>query len=173
MGERFTELYEKYADAVFRYCLLKVSDREKAVEITQETFTKYWDLLSKEKEITDDKALVFKIAHNLVIDWYRKKKPMSLEAFSEGNDDFGEEFVPMQDSAKLDIELETEARYLLKKVDDLPKSYRQAIYLKYVEGMDNAEIARVLGIKESAAAVRVHRGIEELKKMTDYKKLDE
>lgn len=167
--DKFIELYEKNSDPVFRYCVLRIADREIAVELTQEAFTKYWDELTKGKKIENARALLFRIIHNLVIDWYRKKKSISLEALAEASETDTEEFIRPEDGAKIDLEMETESRFLLEKINNLSKSYRQAIYLKYVEGMDNSEIAKVLGIKESAAAVRVHRGIEELKKITDYK----
>jgi len=166
--ERFIDLYNKYGDAVFRYCILRIADRETALDITQESFTKLWDEIAKGKIVENSRAFLFKITRNLVIDWYRKKKAVSLEEIAESKEEDLEEVIPLEDNAKYLSEIEVEGRYLLKKIDELPKSYREPLYLKYVEGMNNEEISKILNTKESATAVRIHRGIEELKKITGY-----
>lgn len=148
-----------------------MSDRDTAIDITQEVFTKYWDVLVGEEKVKNDKALIFKIARNLIIDNYRKKKTCSLDSIIDPEDeDRVEEFLLIEDNKKYEIEMETEARFLLNKIIELPKSYQQVIYLRYVEGMKPDEIAKVLGISINAASVKIHRGIEELKKITGYDK---
>ena len=172
MKEKFISIYNKLADSVFRYCIFRVSDRDIAIDITQETFTKYWDVLAEKQKITSDRALIFTIARNLIIDHYRKKKSVSLEALTETNDneegESVEEFILLENNKKYEIELETEARFLINKIIELPKSYQQVVYLRYVEDLRPEEIAKVLGISVNATSVKIHRGIEELKKITGY-----
>jgi len=163
-------VYEKNADSVFRYCFLRVSEREIAIDIMQDTFTKYWNVLLKGEKVENDTALLFTIAKNLIIDWYRKKKSVSLDALSENDDgDDFEEFSLIDDTKNI-IELETEGRYLIDSIKKLSKSYQQAVYLRYVEDLSPVEIGKILGVSESAASVRIHRGIDELKKITGYLK---
>jgi RNA polymerase sigma-70 factor (ECF subfamily) len=167
--DKFISLYNKLSDSVFRYCIFRISDRDVALDITQETFTKYWDALAGGQKIRNDRALIFTIARNLIIDHYRKHKACSLEAMTEDNEaESVEEFILIEDNKKYEIELETEARFLINKIIELPKSYQQAIYLRYVEDLRPEEIAKILGISVSATSVRIHRGIEELKKLTRY-----
>ena len=169
MKEKFISLYNKLSDSVFRYCVFRISDRDVALDITQDTFTKYWDVLAEGQKVKNDKALIFTIARNLIIDYYRKKKSVSLEAMTETEDgESFEDFVLVEDNKKYEIELETEARFLISKIIDLPKSYQQIIYLRYVEGMSPDDIAKILGISVDAVSVRIHRGIEGLKKITGY-----
>lgn len=163
MKNGFIKLYNQYADAVFRYCFLRISDREIAVDITQDAFTKYWDVLSQGEKIGNERALLFKIAKNLVIDWYRKKKAVSLEALTED-----EEFVFPEESSKISLEFEAEARFLIEKIKNLSKSYQQIIYLRFVEGMNIEEISKITEITKNTVSVRIHRGLEELKKITKY-----
>src|SRR6187549_1040755 len=147
--------------------MFRISNRDVAIDITQDAFTKYWDTISSGQDVKNDKALIFKITRNLIIDYYRKKKSLSLEALMETDDgESFEEFVLEKDNKRNEIELETEARFLISKITELPKSYQQIIYLRYIEGMGPEEIAKVLGISVSATSVRIHRGIEELKKIT-------
>jgi RNA polymerase sigma-70 factor (ECF subfamily) len=167
--EKFISIYNKLSDSVFRYCIFRISDRDVALDITQETFTKYWDTLSAGEKINSDRALIFTIARNLIIDHYRKHKSCSLESLSETEDGENiEEFTLIEDNQKCEIELETEARFLISKIKELPKSYQQIIYLRYVEDMKPDEIAKILGISVGAVSVRIHRGIEGLKKITGY-----
>lgn len=168
MKEQFISTYNKLSDSVFRYCMFRVSNRDVALDITQDAFTKYWDTLSKGQDIKNDKALIFTITRNLIIDYYRKKKSVSLEALIETDNGEVEEFVLEKDDKKNEIEIETEGRFLINKIQALPKSYQQIIYLRYVEGMSPEEISKILGISVSATSVRIHRGIEELKKITGY-----
>ena len=169
MKEKFISLYNKLSDSVFRYCVFRISDRDVALDITQDTFTKYWDVLAEGQKVKNDKALICTIARNLIIDYYRKKKSVSLEAMTETEDgESFEDFVLVEDNKKYEIELETEARFLISKIIDLPKSYQQIIYLRYVEGMSPDDIAKILGISVDAVSVRIHRGIEGLKKITGY-----
>ena len=169
MKNKFISIYNKLSDSVFRYCIFRISDRDVALDITQDTFTKYWDVLAKGQNIKNDKALIFTIARNLIIDHYRKKKSVSLDALSETDDDEPvEEFVLIDGNKKYDIEIETEGRFLISKIIELPKSYQQIMYLRYVEGMNPDEIAKIIGISTNATSVKIHRGIAELKKITGY-----
>ena len=171
MKEQFISNYNKLSDSVFRYCIFRISDREMALDITQEAFTKYWDALAAGQNVKNDKALIFTIVRNLIIDYYRKKKSLSLEALMENEDgESFEEFVLEPSNKKYEIELETEGRFLINSIKNLPKSYQQIMYLRYVEGMNPDEISKILGISINATSVRIHRGIEELKKITGYDK---
>ena len=172
MKDKFISVYNKLSDQVFRYCIFRISDRDAALDITQDVFTKYWDALSEGQKIKSDRALIFTIARNLIIDHYRKTKSVSLDALTESNEDDEEknieEFIVMENNKKYEIELETEGRFLINKIIELPKAYQQIIYLRYAEGMNPKEIAKIMGISENAASVRIHRGIEELRKITGY-----
>lgn len=149
--------------------MFRISDRDIALDITQEAFTKYWDTISNGQVVKNDKALIFTITRNLIIDYYRKKKSVSLESLTETEDGENfENFVLEVDNKKNEIEMETEARFLINKIQELPKSYQQIIYLRYVEDMSPEEISKILGISANATSVRIHRGIEELKKITGY-----
>ena len=167
MKERFAKIYEDHSDSIFRYCFLRVSDRNVAIDITQDVFMRYWNSLIQKSDISNDKAFLFTIARNAIIDWYRKKKSFSLEALQEERDEF-EEFVLLPDDAHNMQELDAEARFLLDKIKELPPTAQQILYLRYIEDMKPKEIAKILKISENAVSVRIHRGIEDLRKITGY-----
>lgn len=166
LQSKFSETYERESDAIFRFCLVRVSDREQALDLVQETFSRHWKALLAGKPMTNERAFLFTIAHNLIIDWYRKKKSLSLEGM--GNPDSDEPFEPPQEGASVSLELEAEGRFLVDAIGKLGASYRQPVYLRYVEGLSPPEIGKILGISTNAASVRINRGLEELRKITGY-----
>src|SRR3989344_2415025 len=84
---KFKTIYEKESDAIFRFCLVRVSDREQALDITQETFLRLWQNLFEGKEIRNERAFTFTIANHLIIDWYRKKKSIPFHNMKNKNED--------------------------------------------------------------------------------------
>lgn len=165
--KRFTQVYERESDTLFRFCLLRVSDREKALDITQEAFTKLWRSFLLEKEVENPKALVFTIARNLIIDWYRKKKTLSLESLSSDEDE--REFDVGDEKATLAIEHHAEVRHVLELLNQLPAEYREAVYLRFVEGLNPRDIAQVLDTSPNVVSVRITRGLATLRGLLGIK----
>ena len=168
LKDLFSNLYKAESNAVFRFCLLRVSDFERAMDLTQETFARVWRSISKGARLENERAFIFTVARHLIIDWYRKKKDISLEMFTTTTDDKNE---GLELNVKLDDrdeELAAEGRYLLGLIDKLGPSYREAVHLRYVEGLPPSDIAKILNITENAASVRVNRGLAELKRLSGY-----
>ena len=107
--KRFSDIYNQESDALFRFCMLRVSDREKALDITQEAFTRLWSSISSGKSIENPRALVFVIARNLIIDWYRRTKSISLESLTQ--EDGEKEFDAPDQKATLEIETSANAKH--------------------------------------------------------------
>ena len=166
LKQQFLEVYKANSDAVFRYCLFRISSEEAAIDMTQDVFMKFWDSLISGKEIRNERAFIFMIARNLVIDFYRKKKSVSLDAILDENEDSS--FMASEGSLKEDIEMSSEARFVLDKISELDPKDQQIVYLRYVEGLQPKDIAEVLGISPNAVSVRVIRGIDKLRHITGY-----
>jgi RNA polymerase sigma-70 factor (ECF subfamily) len=82
----FVESFSEYGDAIFRFCMVKVSNVELAEDMTQEVFVKYWQYLRDGKEMTNTRSFLYTIANNMAKDWYKKKKDYSLnEMMESGN----------------------------------------------------------------------------------------
>jgi len=163
--EIFKKVYEEESDTIFRFCLTRVSDREQALDITQETFLRLWKSLLEEKKILNPRAFLFTITRNLIIDWYRKKKSISLDKMLDNKD---EPYDVVDEKATNNIDLRAEGRYLLGKISELSEIYQDSIYLRFVEDMSPEEIGKVLNISTNTASVRISRGLEELRKKTGY-----
>src|SRR6185369_164461 len=75
----FLEAYDTYADALYKHCFFRVYSATRAEELVQDTFMKTWDYLAKGKDIENLRAFLYKTANNLIIDYSRKKREISLE----------------------------------------------------------------------------------------------
>jgi len=158
----FEEAYKEESDAIFRFCLIRVSSREQALDITQETFLRFWQTLTTGKKILNNKAFLFTIARRLVIDWYRKKKSLSLEDMASEEEDF---VAPDKETSEENLFVGIEGRYVLDKIKELPSAYREPLYLRFVEDLSPPEIAKILGVSTNATSVRINRGMVELRKI--------
>jgi len=163
MTKQFMDLYNSQSDAVFRYCFFRVSDREQCKDIVQEAFTRLWDAFVKDVEnIKNPRALLFRITSNLIIDWYRKKKSVSLDNLLESDKiEFG---LQIADNSYEQMEIQSEGKIFLKYISSLDATYQQVVYLRYVEDMSPKEIADITGLSVNVVSVRINRGIEILKK---------
>lgn len=172
MIDTFEKIYEHESDAIFRFCLVRVSNREQALDITQDTFLRFWQSLEKKEDILNNRAFLFTIAHRLIIDWYRKKKSFSLDHMLSVDNEGGYDVLD-EKSTKDNSLFGAEGRFLLEKINMLDLSYRNPVYLRFVEDLSPGEIGEILGISANAASVRINRGIGELKKITGYQNIEE
>lgn len=157
MDNTFDEAYEKYADMVFRFAVMKVSDRDIAKDITQDTFVKTWDFVAKGKRVESWRAFLMKTARNLIIDHYRRKKADSLDTMQEAGFD-PEDNNPTGGGA----ETYAESRIAMEAIQKLDDTHRDIIWLRFVEEMGPKEIADMLDLTENVVSVRVHRGKQQL-----------
>ncbi|MHB8871395.1 MAG: RNA polymerase sigma factor [Candidatus Doudnabacteria bacterium] len=161
----FEKTYNEFADSIFRHCFFRVSNREVAKDLTQETFVRTWQALEKGKEIENIKAFLYKVATNLIIDYYRKHKEVSLDSLQEKGVDFVKEGRQAPDFMDLQV--------VLKEVHSLPEKYRQVLMMRYLEDLSVIEIADVIGASENTVSVQIHRGIQMLKKNLNVEQFNE
>ncbi|HEY4505053.1 MAG TPA: RNA polymerase sigma factor [Candidatus Paceibacterota bacterium] len=155
--QEFKEMFETSSDAIFRHIYMRVHERELARDLTQDSFTRLWQAMREGKEIENMRAFLYRIAHNIVIDYYRKKKDESLDALTEqGFDPVGETANAFMAGAEF-----AEFRRALLRI---PDNYRDAVTMRYVDEMFPEEIAGILGISPGAVSVRINRGVEMLRK---------
>ena len=163
MEQVFISAYDEYADAIFRHCFFRVSDRERAKELSQEVFVRAWEYLKKhsDDEVENMQALLYHIARNLIIDEYRgrKKQSVSLDVLNE------EDGFDPADNGHEEIIRASEMGEVKKAMEELPDHFREDLLLRYVDDMGVKDVAELLGEKENAISVRIHRGIAELRKI--------
>lgn len=82
-SEIFIKAYGDYEKSLLRRSFFKVSDKVLAEDLVQITFLKTWEYLIKTGKIDSMKAFLFHVLNNLIIDEYRKQKPVSLDVLTE------------------------------------------------------------------------------------------
>lgn len=163
----FLRIYEDFSDTIFRHCYFRVSDRELAKDLTQETFVKVWEYIVNGKVIEKAKPFLYRVATNLIIDNARKKagkgKELSLEDLKERgqifNDPAYEEKFPSQ----------IEARDMLKILNNLEPEDKDILIMRYIDELSPKEISEILEQSEGAVSVRIHRALKRIRAiMSEY-----
>ncbi|MDO8604529.1 MAG: sigma-70 family RNA polymerase sigma factor [bacterium] len=157
--QEFTKAYDQFADAIFRHCVFRVSDREKAKDITQVSFVRLYDYMSQGKEIENLRAFLYRIANNLIIDEYRKKKTDSLDRMRD------EEGFDIGTESMKDIETKDEHGRAVALLECLPEKYREALVMRHIDGLSVKDIAHLTHETENVISVRIHRAIEKLQRL--------
>ncbi len=163
--ERFLKAFDEYADALFRHAVYRLSDRERAIEIVHDTFTKVWGYIRGGHEIDSYKPFLYKVMNNLIIDEYRKRKELSLDAIlSEEGVDEGS-FAELHGGSIEEITFALDAEQASKLLSELPLVYREVLTLRFVDGLGPKEISKLIEETENVVSVRIHRGLKTLKDM--------
>ena len=163
MGSRisekaFVKAYDEHADGIFRFCAFYVRDRERARDLMQDAFMRTWAYIAAGNEIENLKAFLYKTARNLSINESVRSRSLSLEELQE-NAGFDPE-----DSHEASPADTAEAALLLKHLEELDEAFREVLTLRYMNGLAVTEIGAILGLTPNTVSVRIHRGIQELKK---------
>ena len=156
LNEQFLQVYDELADAIFRHCYFRVSDRERAKELTQEVFMKTWEYMAHGDSIKNIKSFLYKVANNLIIDEYRKKKSVSLDELRDSG------FEPKVEVTR-EIESSLDAKGLLTVVEKLDIKHREVIIMRYIDDLSPKEIAEIVGESENNVSVRLHRAIKKIR----------
>jgi RNA polymerase sigma-70 factor (ECF subfamily) len=161
----FEEAFEAYSDELFRHASIRLSDRERALELTQETFMKVWQYAQKGgQDIKSLRPFLYRTLRNLIIDEYRKHKAVSLEAMAERAQMDVEDYMTPDESNTLEAAVgRHEGKRALAALKDLAEPYREAVVMRYIDGLSPQEIAKAIGESENVVSVRVHRGLKKLR----------
>lgn len=164
--DAFSLLYNELINPVFRFCFFKVNTREIAEDLTSEVFLNVWkklDTYSKTGSLQFS-SWVFRIAHNKVIDHFRKNKEQTLELKEE---------LEIPDTSFEDAQKTLENDFLRKELSfyltKIPEQQAESIILKYFSELENSEIAQVMGKSETAVRILQSRGIKTIREFMEVK----
>jgi len=160
-AKAFGELYEEYVDAIYRYIFFRVGSEVEAEDLTDEVFVRAWEALPEFRPSASYSfsAWLYRIAHNLVVDSYRRRSPVT---FSRDELDKNRTRLP---SVEEEAQIRHEAANLVKAVQHLSDMEQDVIVLRFVEGLSHREVAQVIGKSESASRVIQHRALASLRKI--------
>jgi RNA polymerase sigma-70 factor (ECF subfamily) len=154
--QAFGHLYKIYLDQIYRYVLYHVNDKMTAEDITEEVFLKAWKVIKscrgREKTFS---SWLYRIAHNHMVNVLRDNNRITY--LSDDRE------VEITDPAR-QVESNIEYQEMLKAIACLPENQKQVIILKFIEGLDNREISRIMGKNEGAVRITQMRALARLRK---------
>ncbi len=156
--EEIERWYDDHSDAILKFILMLVKDYQQAEDLTHETFVKAYLSYDSFQQNSSEKTWLFRIAHNVTIDYFRKQKPLSLLKdfiLSKTN--------PNRLPQEM-IELKETSLELYQALEKLKDGHRKVILLRKVQGFSVRDTATILGWSESKVKSTQFRAIPALRK---------
>lgn len=137
------QLIRKYYAAIYQYCFLHLCDRDLAEDMAQETFTRFFEALQTYTDYGKLKNYLYRIAGNIIKNYYKKKKELLVEEMSE---------IPGSDMRDAEIRMDIE-----QAIDRLPKELKEITILFFFQDLKQKDIAKLLDINLSLVKYRISR----------------
>jgi RNA polymerase sigma-70 factor (ECF subfamily) len=164
--EAFGRLYDRYVTQIYRFVYLKLPSRESAEDVTSDTFLKFWQYLINNNDVRHVRALLYKTARNLVVDYYRKQdSALSLEVVTisrDGASSYDERPLSDHNRAQAAMEAKADLSIVLDKISRLKEDFRDVLTLRLVDGLGYGDIARILEKTPGHVRVIYHRAMKAL-----------
>jgi RNA polymerase sigma-70 factor (ECF subfamily) len=164
--EAFGFLVDRHKDALVSYLSRLVRCADRAQDLAQEAFLRLYSTAHRYDERGHWKALLYRIATNLVRSELRRERRFRLLVPFLDPGHGGGSAAPAPMDRLLAVETQ---RQLAEALAALPFEYRAPIVLHEIEGWSYADIARAIGCREGTVKSRIHRGRERLRRrLTPY-----
>ena len=165
--QALNELLSRYSSNVYSYILIMVKNPDLAKDFLQETYIKVFDSIKRGK-YTEKGAFfywVVRIAHNLVIDYYRRNKTFpTVSNDSMDYDLFNSSRFADKNVEDEMIELQTYSD-LRNLVEKLPQEQKEVVLLRHYGGLSFKEIAKITNVSINTALGRMRYALINLRKL--------
>lgn len=152
-------LYDQHRESIFRYLWLRLGDQPLAEDLAGDVFLRMLDALPRYQALgLPFRAWLYRIAHNMLVDYFRKTKnrtPISIEALNE--------YKAIDDPPET-VERRLLAEQVNAALSQLDQSQRDTVVLRFLMGLSLQETALALGKSEAAVKALQHRGLNALRR---------
>ena len=165
----FDELLSRNQSKLFSYILFVVRDEDKANDLFQETFGKVITKLHQGRYVDSGKfgAWIMRIAHNVIMDWYREQRSRNLIEPTDEND-----LSNLSGNEILDSNVEN--RYVNDQImvdvknmmNMLPPTQREVVFMRFYQDLSFKEIAETTGVSINTSLGRMRYAILNLRRMS-------
>ena len=160
-AQALAEIYDRYAESIYRYAYRYVGDANLAEDLTSEVFLKLLQVLGTSRAPREQlQGWLYRVARNLTVDWFRQQAkgvPYSLN----------EELTPDGDSPATRLEEQQLHQDLREAISKLTPSQQQVIVLRFGEGRKISEIGRLMGKSEGSIKLMQYRAMKRLRKLLE------
>lgn len=164
----FDLLLSRNQSKLFSYIIFVVRDRDVADDIFQETFVKVITKLQQGRYSTTGKfgAWVMRIAHNVIMDWYRDQRSEKIVEAPKDND-----LSNVGSGDLLDKDIESDyvnaqvMRDVKKMMDNLPPTQREVVFMRFYQELSFKEIAATTGVSINTSLGRMRYALMNLRRM--------
>jgi len=157
--EAFAQLYEAYFDKIYRYMALKIGNETEAEDMTQQVFLKALQSISSFKwRGIPFSAWLFRIAHNQVVDYLRRKTKRVTVPIED---------IPViasDDNPQLMAERRSDIERLVSATGQLTEAQREVVSLRFAGELSVAEVAKIMGKSQGAVKALQHSAILALRR---------
>ena len=167
-NKAFDLLLSRNQSRLFSYILFVVRDQDVANDIFQETFVKVITKLHEGKYRDTGKfsAWIMRIAHNVIMDWYRDQKAERIVEPTEGNDLSNLSSKDIIDSNIENLFVNDQIlRDVRKMMEQLPASQREVVFMRFYQEMSFKEIAETTGVSINTSLGRMRYAMLNLRRM--------
>jgi RNA polymerase sigma-70 factor (ECF subfamily) len=160
--EAFAQLYEEYFDRIYRYVVFKIGDEMEAEDMTQQVFLKALRSISSFRwKGVSFSAWLYRIAHNQVVDYLRRKAKRVAVPLNEL-------IVSGGDDPQRMTEQRADIAQVLAAAKYLTEAQREVISLRFAGDLSIAEVAKAMGRSEGAVKALQHSAMVALRKAMAY-----
>ena len=165
-------LIRRHKNRIFAYILMIVKEKELAEDLFQDTFIKVINTIRSGSYKEEGKFIqwAMRIAHNLIIDHFRKSKRIPTIENRDDFDIFEKVRIPVE---SIEERLITEQIHkdVKKLIDYLPKEQREVLVMRHYGDMSFKDIAEVTNVSINTALGRMRYALINLRKLVDEKNI--
>lgn len=154
----FLKYYEKYRDKIFTYFMYRVNfNHAQAEDLTSEVFIKAFENFESYDQTRSFGSWVYAIAKNHLSNFYRsKKQDVDLESI-----------IGLSVEIDKKIEDRNELENVFKKINELDPYSRDVLLMRFVDGLDNNEIAEIMEKDEGSIRTQISRALKKIRNEKD------
>lgn len=166
--EVFINAYDQYIDQIYRFVFFKIGNKEEAQDLTSAIFLKTWNYIKSNKVKQKTlKALIYKIARNSIIDYYRSKNSAQEVKNIEDGIDLSDE----KQNIERHIEIKLDIALIENNLFKLKDEYREVIILRFTEELSISEIADILDKTKGNTRVLIYRALKSLRELISQEEI--
>jgi RNA polymerase sigma-70 factor (ECF subfamily) len=161
--EAFDTLYRRHKGPLYRYLARQCRD----AAIAEELFQDIWANLVRARTTYTVSARfttwLYRLAHNRLVDHYRRREPASLTSFDDESAAIPEPASPAHEQPEAAYDSKARAARLLELLRELPEAQRETFVLQHESGMSIEEIAEATGVNRETAKSRLRYAMSKLR----------